>query len=76
MADACQKTARKRTAGKSESGSSTQTSRFIPLTDKLAVKLGYSISVFQCVGLTVCFADQRKHLACALRAWQTAVSTF
>ncbi|MDD5333081.1 MAG: hypothetical protein PHS32_04975 [Rhodoferax sp.] len=68
MADPSQKTGRKRTAGKSESGSSTQTFRFIPLADDLSVNLGYSVSVFQGVVLAVRFAGHRKHLACGLRA--------
>lgn len=68
MADPCQKTGRKRTAGIFESDSSTQTSRFIPFTDCLSVNLGYSVSVFQCVVLAVRFAGHRKHLAGGLRA--------
>jgi hypothetical protein len=68
MADPCQKTARKRTAGKFESGSLTQTSRFIPFTDRLSMNLGYSESVVHCVVLTVCFAGHRKRLAYGLHA--------
>ena len=68
MANPCQKTGRKRTAGTYESGSLTQTTRFIPCTDRLSVNLGYSVSVFQGVVLTVRFAGHRKHLACGLRA--------
>jgi len=68
MADPCQKTGRKRTAGNYQSGSLTQTSRFIPFTDRLSVNLGYSVSVFQGVVLTVYLAGHRKHLACGLRA--------
>jgi len=67
-ANPCQTSGRKRTAGNCESGASTQTSRFIPLTDDLSVNLGYSISVFQGVALTVQFAGHHKHLACGLRA--------
>ena len=68
MANPCRKTVRKRTVGIFESGSSTQTSRFIPFTDFLSVNLGYSVSVFQRVALTVRFAGHLKHLACGLRA--------
>jgi hypothetical protein len=68
MANPCRKTGRKRTVGIYESGSSTQTSRFIPFTDELSVNLGYSESVFQRVVLTVRFTGHRKHLACDLRA--------
>ena len=68
MADPCQKTGRKRTAGIYESGSSTQTSRFIPFTDSLSVNLGDSVSVFQRVVLTIRLAGHPKHLACGLRA--------
>jgi len=68
MANPCRKTVRKRTVGIFESGSSTQTSRFIPFTDFLSVNLGYSVSVFQCVALTVCFAGHFKQLVWSLRA--------
>lgn len=68
MANSCRKTVRKRTVGIFESGSSTQTSRFIPFTDGLPVNLGYSESVFQGVVLTVRIAGHRKHLARGLRA--------
>jgi hypothetical protein len=68
MADPCQKAGRKRTAGNCESGASTQTFRFIPLTDSVSVNFGYSVSVFQGVVLTVRFAGHCKHLACSLRA--------
>jgi hypothetical protein len=68
MADPCRKTGRKRTAGNCESGSSTQTSRFIPFTDDSSANLGYSVSLFQGVAHTVRFADQRKRLACGLCA--------
>jgi hypothetical protein len=68
MADRCQQTARKRTAGKFESGASTQTSRFIPLTDSLSANSGYSVSLFHCVVLTVRFAGHNKHLAWSLHA--------
>ena len=67
MANPCQKTARKRTVGNYKSGSSTQTSRFIPFTDNLSVNFGYSVSVFQGVVLTVRFAGHRRHLAGGLR---------
>jgi hypothetical protein len=67
-ADPCQTSGRKRTAGSYESGASTQTFRFIPLTDDLSVNLGYSVSVFQGVFLTIRFAGHRKHLARGLRA--------
>jgi len=36
---------------------------------KLSVILGYSVSGFQGVVLTVCFAGHCKHLACGLRAF-------
>jgi hypothetical protein len=68
MVDPCRKTGRKRTAGNCESESSTQTSRFIPFTDNSSANLGYSVSLFQGVVQTVRHADQRKHLACDLRA--------
>lgn len=68
MANPCRKTGRKRTVGIYGSDSSTQTSRFIPFTDKLSVNLGYSESVFQRVVLTVRIAGHRKQLACDLRA--------
>jgi hypothetical protein len=68
MANSCRKTGRKRTVGIYESGSSTQTSRFIPFTDCESVNFGYSESVFQRVVLTVRFAGHRKHLAGDLRA--------
>jgi hypothetical protein len=68
MVDSYQKAGRKRTANKHGSGSSKQTSRFIPFTDFLSVNFGYSVSVIQCVVLTVCLADHCKQLACGLRA--------
>jgi hypothetical protein len=68
MVDPCRKTERKRAAGNCESESSTQTFRFIPFTDNLSANLGYSVSLFQRVVQTVRYADQRKHLACDLRA--------
>jgi hypothetical protein len=68
MANPCRKTVRKRTVGIFESGSSTQTSRFIPFTDKVSVNFGYSVSVFQGVVLTVRLAGHRKHLVVGLQA--------
>jgi len=67
MGDPGQKAGRERTAGNCESDLSTQTSRFIPFTDRWSANLGYSVSVFQGVVLTVCLAGHRKHLACGLR---------
>ena len=67
MADPCRKTVRKRTVGKFESGSLTQTSRFIPFTDNLSVNFGYFVSVVQGVVLTVGVAGHRKQLAGGLR---------
>jgi hypothetical protein len=75
MADSCQKTVRKRTVGIFESGSSTQTSRFIPFTDGESVNFGYSVSVFQRVVLTVHFAGHFKQLACRWGALGAAAST-
>jgi hypothetical protein len=66
MANSCRKAGRKRTAGIFESGSSTQTSRFIPFTDRVSVNFGYSVSVVQGIVLTVCSAGHRKQLACGL----------
>jgi hypothetical protein len=60
---------RKRTVGIFGSGSSTQTSRFIPLTDNLSVSFGYSVSVVQGVVLTVCPQGHRKQQAFGLRTW-------
>jgi hypothetical protein len=68
MADPCRKTVRKRTVGIFESDSSTQTSRFIPFTDRMSVNFGYSVSVFQGVVLTVCLAGHLKQLAWGLHA--------
>jgi hypothetical protein len=68
MANPCRKTGRKRTVGIFESGASTQSSRFIPFTDKVSVNFGYSVSVVQGVVLTVRFAGHRRQLAGGLRA--------
>ncbi|MFT7115457.1 MAG: hypothetical protein ACI9I0_000662 [Rhodoferax sp.] len=76
MADPCQKTARKRTVGNCRSSSLTQTSRFIPFTDLVSVDLGYSISIFQGVVLTVQVVGHSKHQLAVEGQLDPAVSTY